>query len=238
MTQQANALDELRAQLLAEPGMILDDHDLMKALARAQEGLSGDNVVDLRGAALNRLESRFEQLEDTHRTVIAAAYENISGTRQIQRAVLAMLEPLDFTEFLQTLRTDVASILKVDSLRLCLETPSAGNKTQSELLRIYGDAIGFYAPGSVEEYITDGRNVSMREVTLRQVSNASETLYGDKATWIRSEGLLKLDLGGKNLPGMLAMGSEDPHLFHPNQGTDLLEFFRSAFERVMRRWLD
>ncbi|MEO1798469.1 MAG: DUF484 family protein, partial [Pseudomonadota bacterium] len=33
------------------------------------------------------------------------------------------------------------------------------------------------------------------------------------------------------------MGSEDPHLFSPNQGTDLLEFFGGIFERTMRRWL-
>ncbi len=238
MNQQAQTLDLLRAQLLAEPEMILEDIDLMKALAAAQDNRSGENVVDLRGAAMNRLEARFDQLEDTHRNVIAAAYENISGTRQIQRSVLALLEPLDFTEFLQTLRTDVAAVLKVDCLRLCLETPSAGNPTQNELMREYGDTIGFFAPGSVEEYLTEGRNMSTREVTLRQVSSASETLYGDKAPWIRSESLLKLDLGGKNLPGMLAMGSEDPHVFHPNQGTDLLEFFRGVFERVMRRWLD
>ncbi len=40
------------------------------------------------------------------------------------------------------------------------------------------------------------------------------------------------------MPGMLAMGSEDPHMFHPNQGLDLLAFFAAAFERTMRRWLD
>ena len=39
------------------------------------------------------------------------------------------------------------------------------------------------------------------------------------------------------VPGMLAMGSEDPHLFSPQQGTDLLGFFTGVFERAMRRWL-
>jgi hypothetical protein len=33
------------------------------------------------------------------------------------------------------------------------------------------------------------------------------------------------------------MGSEDPHLFKPAQGTDLLTFFGGVFERQMRRWL-
>ena len=64
MNQQAQTLDLLRAQLLAEPEMILEDIDLMKALAAAQDNRSGENVVDLRGAAMNRLEARFDQLED------------------------------------------------------------------------------------------------------------------------------------------------------------------------------
>ena len=36
---------------------------------------------------------------------------------------------------------------------------------------------------------------------------------------------------------MLVFGSEDPHRFHPDQGTDLLGFFGSVFERTLRRWL-
>lgn len=238
MNKSANALDQLRDQILAKPEMILADADVMKALASANDRAAGENIVDLRGVAMNRLEQRFDRLEDTHRSVIAAAYENLAGTKQVQRAVLAMLEPLDFTEFLQSLKGEIATILKVDSIRLCLESPASGNETQLALSREFGDAIGFYEPGSVDEYLTEGRNMTARAVTLRQVDQASETLYGDKAAWIRSEGLLKLDLGSGNLPGMLAMGSEDPHQFSPNQGTDLLGFLGGAFERTMRRWLE
>jgi len=97
--------------------------------------------------------------------------------------------------------------------------------------------LGFYRPGSIEEYLTEGRNISSRAVTLRQIGRASDTLYGEKAVWIRSEALMRLDLGAGNLPGMLALGSEDPHQFHPNQGSDLLAFLGSVFERTMRRWL-
>ncbi len=238
MNKSANSLNQLRDQILAAPEMILADADVMKALVSANERAIGENVVDLRGVAMHRLEQRFDRLEDTHRSVIAAAYENISGTKQIHRAVLAILEPLDFTEFLKSLGGEVASILKVDSIRLCLESPVSDSKAQQALAAEYGDTLGFYSPGSVEEYLTDGRNMSARAVTLRQVAHASKTLYGDKADWIRSEALLKLDLGTGNLPGMLAMGSEDPHMFSPKQGTDLLTFLGNTFERAMRRWLE
>jgi len=238
MNKTASALDQLRDQLMAEPEMILEDRALMKALVAANDRTIGANVVDMRGLAMDRLEARFDRLEDTHRNVIAAAYENLAGTKQIQRAVLALLEPLDFTEFLHSLKSEIADILKVDSIRLCLESPVSGHKAQTHLSQEYGEILGFFAPGSIEEYLTEGRNMAARAVTLRQVAQASEKLYGDKASWIRSESLLRLDLGTGNLPGMLALGSEDPHQFHPNQGVDLLAFLGGVFERAMRRWLD
>ena len=237
MNKPMNALDQLRDRLMQEPEMILEDRDLMKALVAANDKTSGSNVVDLRSVALERLERRFERLADTHQSVIAAAYENLSGTKQIHRAVLALLEPLDFTEVLRTLGHEVKAILQVDATRLCLESPVSGKSTQKKLAGEYGNVLGFYAPGSVEEYLTEGRNMAARTVTLRQISRASGTLYGDQARWIRSEALMKLDLGAGKLPGMLALGSENPHKFHPNQGTDLLLFLNGAFERSMRRWL-
>ncbi len=238
MSNSANALDQLRDQILAEPHMILEDRELMRALIRANDQTIGDNVVDMRGIAMDRLEQRFDKLENTHRSVIAAAYDNLSGTQQIQRAVLAILEPLDFTEFLKSLGNEISDILTTDAIKLCLESPMSSQEEQRKLLREYGDTLGFYAPGSIEEYLTEGRNMTARTITLRQVSHASATLYGEKATWLRSEALLRLDLGAGNLPGLLALGSEDPHMFHPNKGTDLLVFLGGVFERAMRRWLD
>ena len=237
MTQSTGALDQLRDRILSDPSLVLEDLDVMKALIDANGQMMGENVVDLRGIAMTRLEQRFDRLEDTHRTVIAAAYENLAGMSQINRAVLALLEPLDFSEFLTSLRGEVADILKVSSLRLCLESHTATHEVQSKLSEEYGDVLGIYGPGSIDEYLTGGRNMTSRAVTLRQVANPPEVLYGKQTAWIRSEALLKLDLGDAKLPGMLALGSEDPHQFHPNHGTDLLGFFAGATERVLRRWL-
>ena len=92
-------------------------------------------------------------------------------------------------------------------------------------------------PGFVDHYLTAGRNVPQRIVTLRQVGDSSAKIYGEAADWIASEALLKIDLGDGRLPALLVIGSEDPHQFRPSQGTDLLTFFNSVFERSMRRFL-
>ena len=84
--------DELREKIIAQPEVILEDQDLMRALIAANERAMGGNIVDLRGIAMERLEARLDRLEDTHRSVIAAAYENLAGTNQIHRAILRMLD--------------------------------------------------------------------------------------------------------------------------------------------------
>ena len=72
--------DDLRERIITRPDVILEDKDLMKALIEANERAMGGNIVDLRGIAMERLEARLDRLEDTHRSVIAAAYENLAGT--------------------------------------------------------------------------------------------------------------------------------------------------------------
>lgn len=234
MAETAIIDDELRNKILADPELVLDDHDLMRALVVANERALGSNVIDLRGIAMERLEARLDRLEDTHRSVIAAAYENLAGTNQVHRAILQLLEPLSFEEFLHRLGTEVAQTLRVDAVRLVLESPHA---EEDPSLEHFGGVLHIVEPGFTEAYVLAGRRVPARPVTLRQVLPETGDVYGEAASWVRSEALLRLDLGAGRLPGLLVLGAEDPHHFKPSQGTDLLAFFAGTFERVMRRWL-
>lgn len=235
MEERAVSVTEMRDKIISEPDVILEDHAIMQALISANERSLGGNIVDLRGIAMARLESRLERLEDTHRSVIAAAYENLSGTNRIQRAVLAMLDPTDFETFLKGLATDVADVLRVDCVRLVLEDEEgSGTHVKNKL----GEVLSLVPAGFIEEYVTLGRQgVPLRQVTLRQVTPKGDDIYGEAVAWIRSEALVRLDFGDGRKPGLLVLGAEDPHQFRPSQGTDLLTFFGGVFERQMRRWL-
>lgn len=234
MTSEPKIEETLREAIISQPDVILDDKDVMHALIAANEKIMGANIVDLRGIAMDRLESRLDRLEDTHRSVIAAAYENLAGTNQIHRAVLRILEPIKFEEFLRDLRVDVADILRVDAVRLILETDQADLDPSLAQL---DDVVLVKPAGFIDDYLTQGRNGAARQVTLRQVQGDETTVYNATSDFIRSEACLKLDLGDGRLPGMVLLGAEDPHMFGPQQGTDLLAFFASTFERIMRRWL-
>jgi uncharacterized protein YigA (DUF484 family) len=234
MSSSPKLNDLLREAIFAKPDAILDDQDVMHALVAANERSMGGNIVDLRGIAMERLEARLDRLEDTHRSVIAAAYENLAGTNQVHRAILRMLDPTEFEVFLRDLGGEVSEILRVDVVTLVLE--SVQNDSDPAVKRL-GDVLTVAEPGFIDSYLTQGRSTHPRQVTLRQVQGSSEVLYGEAASWVRSEACLKLDFGDGRLPGLLVLGSEDPHQFSPQQGTDLLSFFAGVFERSMRHWL-
>lgn len=234
MSETARHLGGYRERIIENPEVILDDQDVMRALIAANERSLGSNIVDLRGIAMERLEARLDRLEDTHRSVIAAAYENLAGTNQIHRAILDMLDPVDFTDFVANLGGNVAEILRVDRVRLLIETATADAALCAPVEAQLGHVLSFVPEGWIDRF-TGG--VRTRKVTLRQVSPASEEVYGASADWVASEALLRLDFGPGRRPGLLVLGCEDPHQFRPNQGTDLLAFFAGVFERVMRRWL-
>ncbi len=223
--------DALREKIIEDPRVLLEDHDIMRALVGAGDDQMGDNVVDLRTVAMARLETRFDRLEDTHRNVIAAAYDNLAGTNQVHRAILRMMEATTFEGFLADLTGDVADILRVDAVRLVLES------SNPDALSNAGTTVAVMPENYVEGYITLGRKMPSRPITLRAFEKVGASLYGPRAKYIQSEACLKIDLGPDRMPAMLVMGSEDPHLFTPQQGTDLLTFFASVFERVARRWL-
>ncbi|WP_299679591.1 DUF484 family protein [uncultured Roseobacter sp.] len=234
MSSNPKIEDALREAILSQPDVILDDKDVMDALIAANERAMGANIVDLRSIAMQRMETRLDRLEDTHRSVIAAAYENLAGTNQIHRAILRMLEPADLETFLTDLGGDVAEILRVDAIRLVLESAQDG---LDPALSGLDDVLAVAAPGYIADYLNQGRQGSSRQVTLRQVQQGAPALFPEKAASIKSEACLALDVGPGCLPGLLVLGSDDPHMFGPQQGTDLLVFFTGVFERILRRFL-
>ena len=90
--------DSIRAKLLADPSIILDDTELMQSLLAASDVKLGANVVDLRHVAMHRLSHKLGKLEGTHQSVVAAAYQNLLGTKQIHQAVIELLRKSNLDE--------------------------------------------------------------------------------------------------------------------------------------------
>lgn len=234
MSETAESAELLREQIISTPEMILEDPDVMRALINADDMRKGGNVVDLRTVAMGRLETRLGQLEDTHQTVVSAAYENLAGTNQVHRAILKMLDPTSFEDFLLNLGGEVADILRVDTVRLVLETHQA--ETDASLDRVE-NVLAVAASGVISDYLEIKNDQPHRKVILRSVAPGGDWLYMQGNGEIRSEAAMLLDLGDGKLPGMLLMGAKDPDQFQASQASDLLEFFTGVLERSLQRWL-
>ena len=221
--------DATRGRLLADPGLILGDRELMRALVALRETEQGENVIDIRGRAMEALEHRLDRLESAHESVISAAYENQSGTQVVHRAVIALLEPVDFAGFLEALDADIAPILRVETLRLVMESASGAAPEEPS-----GPLVVMPA-GSVARMITAGRRAPRgNDIVLRRASAETRAIHG---TEVASEALLPLDLGPGRRPALLLIGSLDPTRFSPAHGTDLLRFFAQVFRLVLVGWL-
>ena len=222
----------LKARILAEPEIVLDDGAVMAALIGAGD-TGGRNVVDLRGALVSRLESRLEQLSRAHRSVIAAAYENLSGAAQVQRATLLLLEQTALEPYLRALLIEAPRILAVDRARLCLESETDPAPEAAGLPTPLAERVVAFPAYGVEGYAGLDDTPERDGVWLRPAPREAELVYGDEAGRVGSEALIALDLGGRR--GMLAFGSEDPARFSPEHGVDLVAFFGGVVARTLRR---
>lgn len=220
---QAGLDSETRDRLIADPGVILADRDLMRALVAARETEIGENVIDIRGRAMEALETRLDRLESQHESVIAAAYDNQSGTAVIHRAVIGLLESADLAELVDSLQSDIAPLLRIETLRLVVE-PSPTIPGLPE------DAV-VVPEGAIGRIVAAGRRTPRGDdIVLRPSSPITQLMHGRA---VASEALLPLDLGARRPRAMLLMGSADKTRFMPAHGTDLLRFFAQVFRLVL-----
>lgn len=232
MADTARIEETLRRRILTEPEVLLDDRDVMRALVGATERARGENVIDMRGLAMDRLEQRLARLEDTHQSALAAAYDNLAGMHAIHRAVLALIGAEAFDVFLDRLAGDVAWTLRVDGVRLILEV----RDDPEPLLADYHEALGFAEPGFCQSYLAAHGLRPDRDVLLHEPAPGSPSLWGEGPA-AASEAILRLDLGAGRRPAVLILAAEDAAQFRPGQGTDLLAFLGHVVALTLRRWL-
>lgn len=224
--------DLIRSLIVADPDLVLEDHQVMRRLVG--EGNGERQVIDLRDRLVERLEHRLEKMVAHHRSVIAAAYENVAGTQQVHRAVLALIEPPDLSSFLYRLTHEVPQTLGLEEARLCLEMDVEAVGPAESIGADQDGRVLALPQGTVADYLAlDGLRsggAAADPVVLREAGAEAELIFGDSNP-VQSEALMRLDVAGS--AGMLAFGSSDRRKFDPGHGTDLLVFLAAAVERLL-----
>jgi len=150
---------------------------------------------------------------------------------------LKSLEQNNFDEFITNLDTEACNILRVDCIKIGLETHSSlqnNEKYDSKLIKL----LDLYPVNFVDTYISQGENNNTDDVILRPTPKGSEQLYGKVSKNLKSEGCIKLRIGNKKIIGILALASKEREKFTAQQGVELLKFMGSVFERRISHWLN
>ena len=229
--------DKLREEILAKAHEILNDETLLRALIGASDKNLGSKIVDLRSVAIQKMDGELKKLKRSNQQVIATAYENLVGMKQVHQVVLKSLEQNNFDEFVTNLNTEACDVLRVDCIKLGLETHSLLQNTEKNGSKL-SKLLDLYPVNFVDTYISQGENNGSDDIILRPIPKGSEQLYGKISKTLRSEGCIKLKIGNEKIVGILALASKEREKFTAQQGVELLKFMGSVFERRISHWLN
>ncbi|PWR20838.1 DUF484 family protein [Zavarzinia compransoris] len=216
---------EVRGYLMAHPGFLARNADLLEHQALPpRSDADGDKVVDFQRALVERLRTDNARLRHFQSEVITAARANVSAQGLVQEAILLLLEAASFEEAIHAITQDLAPVLGIDVVTLCLEGEGMEDAPDLPNLQLV-------VPGTVDALLGEGQ-------AIRLASGAFDdgTLFGPAAPLVQSQAFARLDLGDGPV-GLLALGSRDPDKYDEGQGGELLHFLALVVERVIQLWL-
>ena len=223
---RAATTDEVLAYLTRHPGFLADHPDLVSVLT-PPEHRRGAGVVDMQQFMLQRLQSDLARLKSQQRALISTSRSNLTSQTRIHAAVLAIVGASSFEQLIQTVTTDLAVLLDVDVVTLCVESDTG------PLPRPPLPGVLLLPSGEVDRLLG-----ADKDALLEDEVRGDPALFGAGAGLVQSEALLRLTIGSHAPAGILALGSRRPHKFKAGQGTELLCFLAQALEITIAQWLD
>lgn len=216
--------DQVADYLRAHPDFLAKRPDLLSVLDAPAKPASGDNIADFQTALIRRLRREKEDATDVAQELIDTSRDNLTSTTRIHDAVIALLGADSFERLIETVQTDLAMILDMDAVVLCVESERA------EAFPVR--TVTLVQPGFVDRQIGRDKAHSLRE----DVSGDPE-IFAGAAPLVRSDALVRLEISSISPPALLAFGSREPGKFHPGQATELIGFLSQVLSQLIRIWL-
>jgi uncharacterized protein YigA (DUF484 family) len=216
---------EVMDYLQRHPDFLTQHPDLLDGL-KLPNRRSGDGVVDLQQFMVEKLRRELQRLRGDQDDLLSNSRDNLATQTRVHRAALALLDAKGLTNLIEIVTTDLAVILDVDVVTLCLER-SEGLTEPSRM-----DGVQLLDRGTVDQLV--GRE---HEVLLRDEVTGDPVLFGGGAGLVRSDALLRLRFGEEMPQGLIAFGTRHPGYFDSGQGTELLGFLARILEHCVRSWL-
>ncbi len=211
--------------LQRHPDFLVRHAELLDA-QQAPSRRQGPGVLDLQQVMVERLRRDVARLRTEQDDLLANSRDNLSTQERVHRAALALLAARSFEHLIETVMTDLAVVLDVDVVSLCVEA-SEGRKRRSV------EGVQLLPAGMVGELLGNGR-----DTLLRDDVEGDPRIFGAAAGLVRSDALLRITASQVAPVGLLAFGTRHPGYFNPGQGTELLAFLARVLEHAIRTWLD
>jgi len=220
-----DALNEeaVAAWLRAHPDFLERHPEVLEALELHHRTHGAASLLERQ---LQLLRDRNRQLERKLMELVEIARENEQLSARLHHLALGLLETDDASDVVHIAQELLRDELKADFVTLQLiGEPRPG---EGELHYIPADApeLEWF-----EDLFRSGRPLCGR-VSARQL----EFLFGAQAAEIASSVLIPLKDPGRI--GLLALGSRDPHRFHPGMGTLFLGTLGELLARALRHHLE
>lgn len=210
--------------LKSHPDFLEKHPDACDFLTPPKEKKAG-SIVDFQQYLVKRLKEDREQVLNTAHGIMETARSNMNNTTRLHRAVLRLLEAHSFTEFIETITSDLATQLDVDICTLVVEAE------RGHIPHIHVAGIRMVPEGTIDMWLAG------RPILLQSDISGVEPIYGGGATLVRSQALVRVTIAHDTPPALLAFGSRDPQMFVDGQGTELITFLSNVVERLFRSWL-
>jgi len=218
--------DEVKAYLRDNRDFLLKNPKVLSIL-KAPGQSSGDTVADFQQAMVERLRKDKAEILSLQKELVENARANMSNQSRIHSAILVLLEAENFTDFVQTITQDFPVLLGVDVTTLALETGSSIN-----VPAVDHQGLRIIEPGTVTAHLGEGGYG-----LLLDNMRGTEDIFGEGAGLVRSQALLRLDIGPGFPKGMLCFGARDPELFQADQGIEQISILSQVVERHIRTFL-
>lgn len=203
----------LRAQIMADPGLVTGDPELLAALNLRP---AAANLVEFGPAALARLEHARAAEADARAEIETLAEANFTAQKQTHDAIVDLLEARHNADL--AARVDEAARARFGLVAGALAVEGVAPAGWRPL-----------APGFVG-HMLGGASARLGPVV------AADTLFGDMGGEVASVCLVRLSLWSAERPGLLAFGSPDPAGFTAEMGGELVAFLARVVERTAERW--
>jgi uncharacterized protein len=213
---------DVLAYLRRNPRLLLNNPDILGALAPDTRFEAETVVVDMQRFVVDRLRRQVDEMKVASDRLVNTTRSNMSLVERTMECALALLYARDYNELAQILHDDLPVHLGVDAISIGFETDS---------LPIDAAHIVKALPrGTVDQLVGEDSS------RIRPDTEGEAIVYGSAAGLVRSDALIALP-EGEGLPlGLFAVGCRAADHFEPGQGTELIAFLAHVSRYAVGRW--